>query len=84
MDDVSGLEDKLNEFSNFFTVSKLGYTCLYIFHIIYQSKSNWHVLLSPTKTFNIFPSALQLGNILKLLTNNCDRETINYIPARDL
>ena len=25
-----------------------------------------------------------LGNILKILTNNCDRETINYILARDL
>ena len=84
MGDVSGLADKLNEFSNFLTVSKLDYTCLYIFHIIYQSKSNWQVLLSPIKTFIIFPSALQLGNILKLLTNNCDKETINYIPAIDL
>ena len=36
------------------------------------------------KIFNIFPSSIQLGNKLKILTNNCDRETINYIPARDL
>ena len=37
-----------------------------------------------TNILNIFPSTIQLGNILKILTNNCDRETINYIPARDL
>ena len=41
-------------------------------------------MLSQTKIFNIFPSAIQLGNMLKILTNNCDRETINYIPSRDL
>ena len=36
------------------------------------------------KTFNIFTFTIQLGIILKILTNNCDRQTINYIPARDL
>ena len=41
------------------------------------------MILSQTKIFNIFPSTIQLGNILKILTNNCDRETINFIPARD-
>ena len=35
------------------------------------------------KTIN-FPSTMQLGNILKFLTNSFDRETINYITARDL
>ena len=85
MDDVSGLVDKSNEFSNFLTVSrKFGYTCLYIFHIIYWSKSVWQIILSQTKIFNVFPSAIQLGNILKLLTNNCDSKTFSYIPARDL
>ena len=85
MDNVSGLVDKPNEFSNFLTVSrKCDYTCLYIFHIIYWSKSVWQIILSQTKIFNVFPSAIQLGNILKLLTNNCDRETFSYIPARDL
>ena len=39
------------------------------------------MILSQTKIFNIFPSAIQFSNILKLLTNNCDRETINYIPG---
>ena len=42
------------------------------------------MILSQTKIFNIFPSSIQLGNILKILTNNCDRETISYIPVRDL
>ena len=85
MNDVSGLQDKSNEFSNFLTVPrKFGYTCLYIFHIIYLTKSIWQMILSQNKIFNIFPSAIQLSSMLKILTNNCDRETINYIPARDL
>ena len=85
MDDVSGLADKSNNFANFLTVSrKCGYICLYTFHIIYPTKSIRQMILSQTKFFNIFPSTIQLGNILKILTNNCDRETINYIAARDL
>ena len=44
-DDGSGLEDKSNDFSNFLTVSrKFGYICLYIFHIIYPSKSIWQMI----------------------------------------
>ena len=35
------------------------------------------------KRLIFFPSSIQLGNMLKILTNNCDRETIRYIPARD-
>ena len=42
------------------------------------------MILSKTKIFNIFPSAVQLGNISKVLTNNCDRETLKYIPKREL
>ena len=42
------------------------------------------MILSQTKIFNIFPSALQLGNISKLLTNNCNRETLKYIPKCEL
>ena len=85
MDNVSGLADKSNNFANFLTVSrKFGYICLYIFHIIYPTKSTWQKILSQTKIFNIFPSTIQLGNILKILTNNCDRDMINSIPAKDL
>ena len=32
------------------------------------------MILSQTKIFNIFLSSVQLGKMLKLLTNNCDRE----------
>ena len=70
---------------NFLTVSrKFSCICLYIFHIIYLTKSIWHIILFQTKIFNIFPSTIQLGNILKILTNSCDRDAISYIPARDL
>ena len=85
MGDVLSLAGKSNDFSNFLTVSqKFGYIYLFIFHIIYPTKSIWQMILSHTKIFKIFPSTIQLGNILKTVTNNCDRETINYIPARDL
>ena len=42
------------------------------------------MIISQTKIFNIFPSAVQLGNLSKPLTNNCDRETLKYIPKREL
>ena len=85
MDNVSVLADKSNDFSNFLTPSrKFGYICLYIFHIIYTTKFIWQMILSQTKIFNIFPPSIQLGNMLKILTNNCNRETVRYIPARDL
>ena len=85
MDNVSGLADKSNEFTSFLTVSgKFGYYCLYIFQIIFPNRSMWQMILAQTKIFNTFPSAIQLGNMLKILTNNCDRDTIKYIPAQDL
>ena len=85
MDNVSGLAGKSNEFSSFLTVSqKFGYSCLYIFHIIFPNRSTWQMILAQTKIFNIFPSAIQLGNMSKILTNNCDRDTIKYIPSRHL
>ena len=81
MDDVSVLADKSNKFCCFLTVSrKYRYSCIYIFHIVFPQLRNWQIILSQTKIFNIFPSAVQLGNISKLLTNNCDRETLKYIP----
>ena len=42
------------------------------------------MILSQTNFFYIFLCSIWLGNILKILTNNCDRETIRYIPARNL
>ena len=38
VDDVSGLADKSEEFSNFLTVSrKYGFSCLYVFHTNIQA-----------------------------------------------
>ena len=85
MDDVSGLEDKSSDLCSFLTVSrKYRYTCMYIFHIVFRNLSNWQMILSQTKIFNIFPSAVQLGNISRILTNNCYRKTLRYIPKREL
>ena len=85
MDVVSGLADKSNDFAIFLTVTrKFGYICLYIFHIIYPTESIWQMILSQTKIFKVLPSTIQLGNKLKILIGNYDRETISYIPARDL
>ena len=85
MDDFSGLADKSNEFCSFLTVSrKYRYSCIYIFHVVFPGFSNWQIILAQTKIFNIFPSAVQLGNMSKILTNSCDRETLKYIPKRDL
>ena len=85
MDDVSSLADKSNEFCSFLMVSqKYRYSCIYIFHIVFSQLKNWQMIISQTKIFNIFPSAVQLGNLSKLQTNNCDRETFTYIPKRKL
>ena len=85
MDDVSGLADKSNKFCSFLTVSRnYRYNCIYIFHIVFPQLRNWQMIISQTKIFNIFPSAVQLGNLSKLLTNNCDRETLKYSPKREL
>ena len=59
MDDVSGLADESRE-SSFLTVArKFGYSCVYIFHIIYPEKANWRMILSQTKIFNIFPGFVE-------------------------
>ena len=85
MDYVSGLADKSNEFCSFLTVSrKYRYSCIYIFHIVFPQLRIWQMIYSQTKIFNIFPFAVQLGNLSKLLSNNCDRETLKYIPKREL
>ena len=43
MEDVSCLEDKSSNFSNFLTVPRnFRHIYLYIFHLIYPTKSIWH------------------------------------------
>ena len=67
MDNVSGLADRSTEFSSFLTVNcRYGYSCVYIFHIVFPHMSNWQMILSQTNIFNIFPSAIQLGNMSKI------------------
>ena len=52
MDDVSGLEDKSNDFAKFLTVSqKFGCICLHIFHIIYPTKIHMADDFIPDKHF---------------------------------
>ena len=59
MDNVLGLADKSNNFANFLTVSrKFYFTCVYVFHTMYPTRSNWQMILSQTKIFNIFPGSL--------------------------
>ena len=56
LDDVSGLADRSNTFTNFLTVTrKFGYHCVYIFRIILPKKEIWKKVISQTTIFNIFP-----------------------------
>ena len=65
MDDVSGLADKSNNFANVLTVSrKFNVACVYVFHITYPTRSNWQMILSQTKNFNIFPGSLQTSSVI--------------------
>ena len=55
MDDVSGLADKSEEFSNFLTVSrKYGFSCVYVFHRVYLRRQSWEMIMSQTHIFNFF------------------------------
>ena len=54
LDDVSGLADKSEEFSNFLRVTrKYGFSCLYIFHTIYPVRQSWE-MMSQTQIFLTF------------------------------
>ena len=55
MDDVSGLADKSEDFSNFLTVSiKHGFSCVYVFHTIYSGRQSWEMRMSQTHIFKFF------------------------------
>ena len=61
MDDVSGLADKSENFANFLTVSrKFGFTCIYIFYIIYPTRNNLQMILLQTKVLIFFPALYRL------------------------
>ena len=51
---------------------------------MYPTRSNWQMILSQTKIFNIFPGSLQRSSVIKILLPYCNRYTYEYIPQRDL
>ena len=68
MDDVSGLADKSEDFSNFLTVSrKYGFSCVYVFHTIYPGRQSWEMIMSQIHTFNFFSGSVHSSRILKTL-----------------
>ena len=85
MDDVSGLADRCEDFSNFLTVSrKYGYSCVYVFHTIYPRRQSWEMIMSQTHILNFFPGSAHSGRILKTLSlfTSRERETLTFPPTR--
>ena len=76
MDSVSGLANKSDNFANFLTISRrFNFTCVYAFHMIYPTRSNWPMILLQTKIFNIFPGSLETSSVIKILSSYCNRYT---------
>ena len=85
MDDVSGLTDKSEEFSNFLTVSrKYGFSCLYVFHNIYPGRQSWEMMMSQTHIFNFFPGSIHSSRILKTLSLFASRQKNTYLPNQQI
>ena len=85
IDDVLGLASKSDNFSKFLTISrKFNFTCVYFFHTIYHTRSNWQMILSQKIFFNIFPGSLQTSFVIKILSSYCNRYTYEYITHREL
>ena len=75
IDDVSGLADRCEDFSNFLTISsKYGFTCVYVFHMIYPGRQSWEMIMSQTHILNFFPGSTHSGRILKTLALFANRE----------
>ena len=85
MDDVSGLADRSNEFSDFLTVSrKYGFSCLYVFHTIYPGRQNWEMIMSQTHIFNFFPGSIHNSRILKTLSLFASWQKNTYLPNKNV
>ena len=85
MDDVSGLADKSQEFSNFLTVfRKYRFSCLYVFHTIYPGRQNWEMIMSQTHIFNFFPGSIHSSRILKTLSLFANRQKNTYLPNQQI
>ena len=81
MDDVSGLADKSEEFSNFLTVSrKYGFSCVFVFHTIYPVRQSWEMIMSQTHFLNFFPGSIHSGRILKTLSLFASRQKHTCLP----
>ena len=84
-DDVSGLADKSEEFSNFLTVTrKYGFSCLYVFHTIYPGRQSWEMIMSQTHIFNFFPGSIHSSRIIKTLSLFASRQKNSYIPNQQV
>ena len=80
MDDVSGLADKSDDFSNFLTVSrKYGFSCVYVCHTIYPGRQSWEMIMAQTHIFNFFPGLIHSGRILKTLVLFASRQRHTYL-----
>ena len=85
MDDVSGLADKSEEFSNFLTVSrKYGFSCLYVFHTIYPGRQSWEMIMSQTHIFYFFSGSIHSSRILKTLSLFASRQKNTYLPNQQV
>ena len=85
MDDVSGLADRSDTFTNFLTVTrKSGYHWVYIFHITLPEKQILKKIISQTNVFSIFPSSIPYQTVARLLQSNVVRTTMKYLPPRSL
>ena len=85
IDDVSGLADKSEEFSNFLTVSrKYGFSCLYVFHTIYPGRQSWEMIISQTHIFSFFPGSIHSSMILKTLSLFASRQKNTYLPNQQV
>ena len=81
MDDVSGLADKSDIFSNFLTVSrKYGFSYIYIFYTIYTNRQNWE-MMPQTHIFYFFPGSIHSGTILRTLSLFANRYKNSYAPS---
>ena len=85
MDDVSGLADRCQDFSNFLTVShKYGFSCIYVSHTIYPGRQSWEMIMSQTHIFNFFPGSIHSGRILKTLSLFASREKNTHLPTNQI
>ena len=85
LEDVSGLADKSEEFSNFLTVTrKYDFSCLYVFHTIYPGRQSWEMIMSQTHIFNFFPGSIHSSRILKILSLFASRQKNSYIPNQQI